>query len=69
MKVLEVTKSISFIVETDGKEFPTYRRSEHGGSWENLMGESWESVYSYEPELEAAYQEWLTSNARSSSDN
>ena len=62
MKILEVRRVISFVVETDEKEFPIFRRSELGGSWENLMGESWESVYSNEDELEAAYQEWLRSS-------
>jgi hypothetical protein len=58
MKILEVTKDVAFIVETDEAMYPTYRRS-LGGSWENLIGDSWEPVYMQEAELEAAYQDWL----------
>jgi len=59
VKILEVTKCVSFIVKTDEKEFPTFRRSQCGTVWQNQMGEFWESVYSGEAELEAAYQVWL----------
>ena len=58
MKIENVTKSVSFIIETNSSEFPTYRRGENGG-WENLMGESWEPCYMNEDELEKMYQEWL----------
>lgn len=36
-----------------------YRRSFHG-SWEELMGNSWEPCYSQERELEKVYQEFKT---------
>jgi len=62
MKVLSVTKCIEFFVETDNQDFGgDFRRGENGG-WEQRMGESWESCYSMENELEAAYQEFLRSN-------
>lgn len=61
MKILSVTPIISFLVETDETELPTYRRNCAEG-WENLWGESWEPVYSSEQVLEQAYQEWLKAN-------
>lgn len=59
MKILNVEKSTTFYVETDNPEFGgRYRRGENGG-WELQMGESWESVYFDEDELEAAFREFL----------
>ena len=54
MRVISIRAVMTEIVETDEKEWPTYRRFSPG-VWENLMGESWESYYCNE-ELEAAYQ-------------
>ena len=63
MKIIETVEYTVICVETDKKEFPTYRRLS-ADSWENLMGESWEPAYFEEKELEAAYQEFLRSNAK-----
>jgi len=60
VNIERVTRVVSFVIETDSDEYPTYRRSE-GGAWENLMGESWEPCYSDEKELEQMYQDYLAS--------
>lgn len=45
MKILGVTVVTSYIVETDAPESPDWRRGPAEiGSWENLMGESWEGM-------------------------
>jgi len=59
MNITSIEKSVSEIVETDGEEFPIYRRHE-GGTWEQLMGESWETVYTREEELEEMYQNYTS---------
>ena len=48
MKITDVTKSMTYYVDTDNEDFPYYRTNENGSIWENLMGESWESVYDIE---------------------
>jgi hypothetical protein len=59
MRILNVDKIEYFIIETDDKEWNTYRRSVNlsPDCWERLMGESWESYYT--DELEALFQEWI----------
>ncbi|QGT54428.1 hypothetical protein b3_0184 [Synechococcus phage B3] len=47
MKIINVTKCITYYVETNSDEFPDYRTDENGENWENAMGESWETVYFY----------------------
>ena len=55
-EVIEVTETFHY-VETDDS-FPRFRRWSDG-TWENLMGESWEP-YDYEhKEMEHAFQQWL----------
>lgn len=61
MKILDVSESISMIVETDNPDFPTYRRFP-SGTWEQLMGDSWEPVYFDEDKLEKLYKEWLVAD-------
>jgi hypothetical protein len=60
MKVLDATASISFVVDTDDKEWSTYRRHSED-IWECLMGESWEPVYSDRKieELEDAFVKYF----------
>ena len=59
MKILSAEHSISMLIETDSKEWPSFRRHS-ADSWENLIGESWEPVYSfYIEKLEEEYQTWL----------
>ena len=41
-------------ITTDEEDYNYYRRQ--GGSWEVLMGESWEAVYMKEKELELLFQ-------------
>lgn len=54
MKILSITPFQSETVETDDCDWPTHRR--HGpDAWEQLMGQSWESVGICDG-LEAAYQ-------------
>jgi hypothetical protein len=57
-KIIEFEKliEINYYITTDEEVYPLYRRSEHG-SWENQMGESWESVNGvHEIELEQLFQ-------------
>ncbi len=46
-------------IEMVNGQYPIYRRYE-GGTWEHLMGQSWEptSPYDEEAKLEALYQQW-----------
>lgn len=61
IKVLKVTKCIEFYVETDNPEFGgDYRRSEFG-SWEQRMGESWETLGD-DTEIESAFKEYMLNN-------
>jgi len=46
-----------FHIET--KEGNTYRRSSDSCNWEELLGDSWESIYLGEEELEIMFQEWV----------
>lgn len=57
MKITEVTKSMTYYVDTDAEDFPYYRTDETGETWENLMGESWESVYN-DGELKELFLDW-----------
>ena len=63
MKIEKIERQVevNYYVETDKKDFPTYRRSS-SGSWERLMGESWESVYMEEKELECLFREYRINN-------
>jgi hypothetical protein len=56
MAIKEVVKVISHIVETDEKEWPTYRR-DGPESWSRLIGEAWEPVFSCDF-LEKEYQQY-----------
>ena len=58
--ILDVSFYKGAIVETDHKEFPTFRRMSPE-CWDNLMGESWESVY-YCEDLEYMFQEFIRNN-------
>jgi len=58
MKILGIDKTTCFLIETDESEYPFYRRN-GPYIWENLMGESWETVFSGEDELENAFIEWM----------
>ena len=56
----EIVKTI--IVEIEEGPYPnsssTYRRTGEY-QWEIQMGESWESVYGHESELEKTYQDYM----------
>lgn len=54
MNIITVEKSCCEIIETDGAEWPTYRRYS-SGIWEQLMGESWEPCYLNGDQLEEMY--------------
>lgn len=59
MKIREIERIVetNYYIQVEGTDFSTFRRSE-GGSWENLMGESWEPAYSsMVDELERQFQE------------
>lgn len=58
MKIIDSWEITATVIDTDETDFPTYRRYS-SGNWEQLMGQSWEPVYSGEKELEQMYQEWL----------
>jgi hypothetical protein len=60
MKITEVTKSMTYYVDTDAEDFPYYRTNETGRHWENLMGDSWEPVYNpdTEKELKELFLDW-----------
>ena len=47
MKITSIEEVTSHIVETDNGDWPTYRRS-GADCWENLVGQSWEPLYSHE---------------------
>lgn len=57
MKITKVSKFMTYYVSTDASEYPDYRTNETGTHWENLMGESWESVYDIE-ELQKLFWEY-----------
>lgn len=57
MKIINVKEIRMLQVETDLKEWPTFRGQPNRG-WEQLMGESWEPAYFKEDELDLAYAEW-----------
>ena len=61
MKLIETHEVTATVVETDDPEWPTFKRYSKD-SWENLMGESWETVFGREEELEAMYQDWMRSH-------
>lgn len=59
MKVLSVDGPyVSWVVETDREEWPTYRRGS-GGGWERLIGDSWEEVC-FPEDVEEAYQAYIS---------
>jgi hypothetical protein len=61
MKITEVSKSMTYYMETDAENFPYYRTDENGRHWENLMGESWESVYN-DGELKELFLDYMKHN-------
>ena len=60
MKIVNVTKSIVFYVETDENELNRYTRHS-SENWTVTMGESDEPIYDCE-ELEKVFQEWVSQN-------
>ena len=56
-KVEKVTET-NYYITTDDEHWYFYRRSENG-DWEVLMGESWETLFLREQEMERAFQEFL----------
>jgi hypothetical protein len=61
MKIVKIEKQVIEIayVTTDEEMYNFYRRQ--GGSWEILMGESWESMYLKDDELEHLFLEQIYS--------
>jgi hypothetical protein len=60
MKIKQVykTQHIQFEVIEDSIDYPTiYRRDWYCDVWEQLCGESWESLYEYD-NLEEMYQKY-----------
>lgn len=62
MKITDVTKSITYYMDTDKEEYPYYRTNENGSHWENLMGDSWESVYNPDEEKQLQKLFWEYKN-------
>jgi hypothetical protein len=62
MKIIRVSKSTTYYVETDNPDFPDYRTDETGTHWENAMGDSWESVYGEERELQGIFLDYMKHN-------
>ena len=60
MKVTRAGLFSALEVETDEQEFPIYRRY-RSDIWENLMGDSWETIYGPTglAELETAFWEFM----------
>jgi hypothetical protein len=64
MKIVDVKRVVetNYYIEIEDVEpithYVSFRRSE-GGSWEILMGESWEPCYTTEERLEKEFQNWL----------
>ncbi len=63
MHILEVKLCSYEDIEMSEGHYPTYRRY-GGGTWEHLIGQSWEptSPYNEEEKLEALYQQWNNGN-------
>ena len=60
MKITEITKIVSFLIETD-EEYPNEYTRYSSDNWTVRMGESDEPLYDCE-EIEKLYQEWLAKN-------
>ena len=58
MKILSIKKQEVYIIETDEEETPIYLRWSEN-SYDNLIGESWESAYYIEDKLEPLFQEFI----------
>lgn len=56
MKIISIEPSVCEEIEIEGTEWTYYRRYP-SGSWEVLMGGSWEPVYD-DAELEQLYKEY-----------
>jgi hypothetical protein len=54
MKITSVEHFSYYYVETDQEEWGTFRRNDKG-SWEQLMGQSWEDVWKTD-ELDALFE-------------
>jgi hypothetical protein len=65
MKITNVTKHVSFIVETDNEGINIYRRNgpdDWEQQWDEVMwDESWEPLHECE-EIEKLYQEYISSS-------
>ena len=58
MKITKVSRVITHYVTTDEPDYPEYRTDATGEDWENLMGESWETVYD-DLELKMLFRDFL----------
>ncbi len=57
MKIVSVKPVTTEIIEIEGRDWSTHERFPDG-SWQVLMGNSWEPCYLDTAELEALYQAW-----------
>lgn len=62
MKIINISKSVTYYVTTDDPEFPDYRVDETGINLEVRMGESWEPSHIAEGELQKMIRDYLISN-------
>lgn len=58
MNIICVDKIVYYEITAGGKTY----RTDNMGDWEELIGESWETVYVGSSELETAWQEWKNEN-------
>ena len=59
MKITDVTKSITYYVETDDPDFSDYRTDETGSHWENYLGGIWQPVFGQQAkELQKLFWEY-----------
>jgi hypothetical protein len=64
LNVMYWVKVVCYIIDTDEKEWLTYRR-DSAESWLRLMGEAWEPVF-YCEKIEKEYQHYLATSSNSS---
>jgi hypothetical protein len=60
MKIIKVTKSTTYYVETDEKYYPDFQTSEEGDHWLRAYGESWEPEY-HDEEIKRLFKEYRNS--------
>jgi hypothetical protein len=59
MKITNITKSLTYYIETDDPDFPDYRTNENGEEWENYLGGIWQPIFGHQTkELQKLFWEY-----------